>query len=427
MVLLRAYHGSNQLASELVPTEEIGIRRKMTVRCYSGNIDRFALPLSVVDILSDALENERGHEPLWLQIDRSAGHLAIVPWERLLVRKMPGPILRIPNFFIDPTYLTGRLSLALCVSAPRAKEFYSVYESVYHMVRAVQDSVDQGTDIHVFADNDAYGDLAHAFDDVKDGPHAVQMHDPREAVHFGTGESTMAESKITHSPWLLWMKEKLGSASVDAVHFICPGYFRQGSGALALARSPIDNSDEHWSHFITAGELQAFLDDIGSWALFFSAPESNVWMLGLRLLADKFAWSRPGPVMLHETLNDPGPVGKVYRFLFGEDPFNYPPEGGDVVLYCHPKRLMRKGFEEDAGIEASNLDTLDPGHEWLHATAEKIGRKSRGVQADMSDWERASQRTLETIFFGINDRHGPTARGAADALRFVAELREKYK
>ena len=76
---------------------------------------------------------------------------------------MVGPILRIPNFLIDPPYVEGPLTLVLCVSSPAAKEFFSVYDSSLEIIGQVQQAVAQGTEIHVFSDKVAYGNLQNRF------------------------------------------------------------------------------------------------------------------------------------------------------------------------------------------------------------------------------------------------------------------------
>ena len=137
-------------------------------------------------------------------------------------------------------------------------------------------------------------------------------------MNFGAGASELSESEKLRSPWLHWMEGELGEQAVDAVHFLCPGYFQNERGSLALARSPVENVDESWSHFIGAPELCTFLNDLGAEAVILGAPYGNVWALGLRLLADELAWTRPGPVMLYETQSHPQDVSQAYAFLFGE-------------------------------------------------------------------------------------------------------------
>ena len=104
-IQIRAYHGREELAVESIPAAEVGIRERLSVRAYRGV--QFRLPRQVIQRLADALSGRGNDDTVWLQIDRSAGFLAVVPWERLLAPVMPGPLLRIPNFLVDPAFHRG--------------------------------------------------------------------------------------------------------------------------------------------------------------------------------------------------------------------------------------------------------------------------------------------------------------------------------
>ena len=428
-VLIRAFHGPDELASVSIPAKEVGISKRLSVRSY--RYSKFNLPGQAIQPLDEALTSVRQNEPVWLQIDRSAGLLAVVPWERLLANVIHGPILRIPNFLFDPVYVEGRLALVICASAPSAKEFYSVYDYTCDLVELVRESVPQGADIHLFVDSIAYQGLQDRFQGVLNSSDDIKIHHPMAAEPFGRGISEIARAQRLRSPWLQWMAAELGGQAIDAVHFICPGYFQANSGALALARSPIDNEDLSWSHFIGAAELSTFLDDIGAWALALAAPHENVWTMGLRLLADEMAWTRPGPIMLYETHAHIEAVGRAYSFLFSE--FGQPPpEKGELMLYCHPRRLERYLVEPRAAFELSTLRTDEPGHEWLaaarHFVTRKPGREEKKLMQTSPEplWARANKLIMEQSLADISDQHGATARGAASGLAFLSQLQEKY-
>ena len=195
---------------------------------------------------------------------------------------------------------------------------------------------------------------------------------PTGRLNSAPASSEISESERLRSPWLRWMEAELGDCSIDAVHFICPGFFNSEHGSLALARSPIDNMDEAWSHFVGGRELCTFLDDLGAGAVAFGAPYEDIWALGLRLLADELAWTRPGPVILYEAQGPIDAVAQAYRFLFSEN-YAPPPGRGELMLYCHPRRLER--YADVPFFESPTLSTEDPGHEWLKATRQHGGRK----------------------------------------------------
>ena len=81
-VQIRAHHGRDELAVESVPAAEVGISERLSVPAYRGV--QFSLPQQVVQKLANALSGRGDDDTVWLQIDRSAGFLAVVPWERLL-------------------------------------------------------------------------------------------------------------------------------------------------------------------------------------------------------------------------------------------------------------------------------------------------------------------------------------------------------
>lgn len=431
-VRIGAYLGREELAIESIPAAEVGIGERLSVRAYRGV--QFRLPPEAIQRLADALSGRGSDDTVWLQIDRSAGILAVVPWERLLASVMPGPLLRIPNFLVDPAFLEGRLELAVCASAPAAKEFYPVADFAIALIERIQQAVAQGTDIHVFSDRDAVYSLQNRFPAGAEAPlHRVIVHDPERAARFGIGDSEISESERLRSPWLRWMEAELADRGIDAAHFICPGFFNSEHGSLALARSPLQNRDEAWSHFVGGRELGTFLDNLGAGAVAFGAPYENIWALGLRLLADEIAWTRPGPVLLYEAQGHIDAVSRAYRFLFSKN-YGPPPERGELLLYCHPRRLQRYAEDTEAPFfQSPTMSTADLGHEWMEATRKQVAAKAprlqtRGLAAAPAEprWARANQLMMEQSLLDLSGRQGATARGASDALRFVSDLQAKY-
>ena len=85
-------------------------------------------------------------------------------------------------------------------------------------------------------------------------------------------------------------------------------------------------------------EIMAFLQLLGAWAVFFSPPAENVWAIGPRIVADKLAWQRPGPVVLHDAeVADPQALQVASAAAYA---FEYVglPEGiypiVEATLYC---------------------------------------------------------------------------------------------
>ena len=428
MVLIRAYHGRRALAEEEIPADQIGIGERLSVGNYQKV--KFNLPNEIIARLDQVLQEVRRDEPVWLQIDRSSGFLAVVPWERLLGQVMSGPILRIPNFLVDPVIVKDPLTLVLCASSPAAKEFFSVYGFTCELIGQVQQAVAQGTEIHVFADAVAYDFLRGRFDGHDREGHQVTIYNPEKAMAFGDGASDLSESVNLRSPWLRWMEAELGELAVDAVHFLCPGYFQTERGSLALARSPVANVDEWWSHFIGAPELCTFLNELGAGAVVLGAPHETVWTLGLRLLADELAWTRPGPVMLYETQSNLQVVGRAYAFLFSAS-YAPPPQEGEILLYCHPRRLERYSHPVFS-LESPTLSTADPGHEWLSSTMKAVRRQPEPrdyfaiPKPSEPRWAKSNQLIIEQSLMELRGQQGDAARGAAEALRFLSKLQADY-
>jgi hypothetical protein len=428
-VQIRAHHGRDELAVESVPAAEIGISERLSVPAYRGV--QFRLPQQVVQKLANALSGRGDDDTVWLQIDRSAGFLAVVPWERLLAPVISGPMLRIPNFLVDPAFIVGRLDLVICGSAPEAKEFYPVADFIINLIERIQQAVTQGTDIHVFSDGDAFRYLETRFPSATTSlPHRVRVYHPERSAQFGRGSSDISESEKLQSPWLRWMKAELGARSVDAVHFICPGYFNAKHGCLALARSPLDNIDNPWSHFVGGSELCTFLNELGAGAIAFGSPYEDIWALGLRLLADELAWTRPGAVMLYEAQDRIEAVTQAYRFLFGES-YGLPPQRGELMLYCHPRRLER--YADVPYFVSPTMSSGDLAYEWMSAPMEQAASKAprlqeRGPLAAPAEprWARANRKIIEQLLVENSDQSGVLAQGASEAIRFLTKLQSKY-
>jgi hypothetical protein len=368
-------------------------------------------------------------EPMWLQVGPSGGQLGVVPWERLFQPALQAPLLRVPNFLADPVFLTRPLHLAVLVSSPRAKSAFSVDDYATQLVTTVQKALPQGTVIDVFADLDAYGALG---DLPTSANHRVVVHDPRLAAALGDGGTNTAASwrGALESPWLRWMVQALHGRSVDAVHFVCPGFFRRDQGSLAVGRSPAENTDREWSHMIGAGELMAFLDVAGAWATAFTPPYEDVWAMGVRLLADRIAWQRPGALLVHEWLLDPGPLAGGYQFLFA-DHDEPPPRASSLMVYAHPKRMARyrgflAGFESKSqiGVRTGPQGEVPEQLEQLTHKDDRETQRTKG-QAEDPPWKRTAQLQLDQILVRLGDVDSPERRGAIDALARVRSILER--
>lgn len=424
-VVFDLYRGREQVGEPFsVEASYLGIPTRIERRSMS--YQDMDLPGDVLDKLTDKVTAAReADEVVWLQLSRGSVHLSLIPWERIFVEAFDSPVLRIPNFAVDPHLLEGPLELAICASSPAAKSPFYVPDYVNDLVRTVQESATQGSTIHVFVDQQ----FCHDLDFAPHGPeHEIIVHNPEEAAEFGQAETerTLPQRRSTLlSPWLCWMEAKLRGRVVDAAHFVCPGYFSRELGSLALAHSPLENVDQRWSHFIAASELNTFLNRLGIWSTAITVPYGSDWNLGLRILAEQLARVRPEPILLHEAeIADDG-MARAYGFLYGPGQHEAP-RALSVSLYAHPKRVHTAEAEDlafhsiaqsefQSHIAAEPIEDFEP--LLYKSSSSDTGRRRPQWQAAMKlDVEQSFARLTE---MGIESE---SEQGKAEALMFVAEL-----
>lgn len=351
-VSIRLMDGRDQIDELIVLAAEFGLKDTLSPRDYRGVF--LTLPDVLDNLLHKAVERIGPEVPLWIHIARDAGPLAVLPWE-LLLRQRPMldgiPILRIPNFLNDPFSLSAVTNVAVCISSPNAKMPFPAAEYAHRLVEAVSQLATRPVTLHLFADLDSFFDLSGL---TASGLCQAIVHDP-SAQSFD--ETVTVDRELTardhrlQNPWMLWMVETLRGVPVDAVHFICPGYFHADRGSLALAETPAKNNDTHWSRFVGAEELQALLDTLGAHTVGFSAPHVDVWAMGLRLLAFNLSWIRPGPIIVHdggmETFDDV-PLNYAYLFRWLNEWEPVPVLRTEFT--CHPT-LAVSGDRQDLAFE----------------------------------------------------------------------------
>jgi hypothetical protein len=299
-----------------------------------------------------------------------------------------------------------------------------VHDCTAQLVQQIQQVVQQGTEIHVFADADAHGALAGQIGNASHPGHVVVVHDPQDAAQFGEGGTSRRDRDRLTSPWLLWIRGALDGKAVDALHCICPGFVSTERGFLALARSPLENEDRHWSHFVGAPELRLVLDELGIWSVTLGAPYKDVWAQGLRLLANELAWTRPGPVVMYDDASTLHPaIEQVYAFLYSVVT-TPPPDTGDQLIFCHPRRLSALQDSERGSVESPTATDLTEAHEWLQAAQWAVDNAAPPQTTPASEplWLRSNRMVLEQAFMEIGDREGASGRGASDAIQFLSQL-----
>lgn len=378
--------------------------------------------------LRDALA---GRSALWLELPAPSGLLRPLPWEAAL-HPLGVPVLRLPYFALRPSATAGRLTIAVCASSPAAKGSIDVPAAMERFVAAVRRRVGAATRVHVFTDEDWAGEVRA----VLQADAGVTVHEPREAADYALPRRTteISDNPTLQNPWLLWIREKLADAAVDHVHFYCHGYRAGDGGALALASSPLINTDRRLSRFVGAPELLAFLSTVGAWSAGFTGPDNNYSQLGLRALADAVAEGRPGPVLAHEaTWDDPtfAELGDALSATIGPLPAE-PPRLENAAVWIHPHRIHETTYPTE-GESARGDGFLDAAsHSMLFgtATAEALAASvtPTWVASSARILEQAQAKWLSSTQTGLGDvaAEGTWPEQAADALRYVSGLLEAH-
>ena len=319
-----------------VPCPAVGLPPFLDRRMERSGGYKFQMPGWVSDKIRPLLALGK---PLWLRLERPAGYLPAVPWERIFQPALGVPILRLPEVEAAlPRETPGVLDVLLCASAPVAKEHIDVVDLLTSTMDRILASVPRRVNLHVFVDRDFYPFLQGRWNN-----RPGTLYSPETAAAYAVPEAServIEPQGRLQSPWLLWMRDSLQGRSVDAAHFFCHGYLPSDRGALCFAESPLQNTDRRMSRFVGAGELATFLIQVGAWSAAFSSPPRNYSEIGLRLFADTLSQVRPGLVLLHDLPLDPGcqALGDAYRFLYGPHP-GQPPASPALALLCQPSRV----------------------------------------------------------------------------------------
>jgi len=333
-------------------------RRKALYQGYE-----FELPEDVLGAMQGWVQGEAG-QPLWLRLEKPSGYLRLVPWEQLLQPRIGVPILRLPDFETEPPRETpGTLDVLLCGSLPFDENPFPIGEYLERTADRILGAVpSRRTTLHVFTDQAVYHGLRQRWEAAGKLGSEIRLYDPATAEPYAVPDPTSRiqdPAGSIENPWLLWMRDSLRGRSVDVVHFLTHGYLSGDRGALALAESPLRNTDRSLSRFVGGVELSTFLTQVGAWSAAFSSPEHNYSEMGLRLLADSIAQSRPGPVLHHEARLDTGcaALAQAYRFLYGPagtGSLGGAPASPALLLYCpvpragKPKKGVSFGMQETA-------------------------------------------------------------------------------
>lgn len=323
----------------------------------------FTLPGDLLAALRAALDGQMlPDEVLWLYLKRPFGYLALVPWEQLLLPVLARPVLRLPDFLVDPARQVGDYNILLCSSQPISEEAFAANEYMARVTQMLLQLVPQRLTVHLFTDSSLMPALVSTIDSYGLNDDRVRVYDPQAAAPFAVPDRTSRiadPSGQISSPWLLWMRQAVAPRSIDIVHFIAHGFLAGENAGLSVAESPLENYDVSLPRFIGPNELSAFLVQTGAWGCTISSPPRNYSEMGLRLLTTTLANLRPGPVLHHEMRLDgeQNALADAYRLLLAPGR-SLPPASPALILYCHPERIAAP--TTGAGAAAAVLPEAEP-------------------------------------------------------------------
>ncbi|GAB1642276.1 hypothetical protein [Krasilnikovia sp. MM14-A1259] len=432
-------HVPEPVASWQVPATELGLPPVLDFEGSHGTGYEFRLPEAMLAELADAVrEAAVPQRPLWLHLVRPYGHLGLVPWEQLLVPVLPVPVLRLPDFVVEPVRSRRAVTVALCADDGPG-DLREQAELVQRLAAAIVGAVPLPTTLHIFPTAQLFPLLRQVRSPV-DHEDRVLLHDPAGAAAaaravggtdtgYGTADRAPVYASSTDSAvgqhrnvWLTWMRDTLCGRGVDVVHFLAGAVLRLDQGALALSENPADPEDTGLAVVSTAA-LTRFLLQVGAWGCGFTSPPGNPSEMGLRLVATTIADLRPTALLHHEARLDPQlrALADAYRLMASPEPA-LPPTDGAVFVYCQPFQVSTEpGREELFGAPAA------PGT----APSDKV----RGLLTDAPatpTWVSASQRFVEQYEWRLHQWRDAQPvppqleDGVAKALELIQGVVDRY-
>ncbi|HAJ37928.1 MAG TPA: hypothetical protein DCL15_19840 [Chloroflexi bacterium] len=379
----------------------------------------FIMPGYVLEALRTALDARMvADEALWLYLKSPAGYLAFVPWEQLLIPALQRPVLRLPDYLVDPARAAGEINIVLCSSQPISEEAFMASDYMARMTRMVLDQATRPTNVHLFTDSGLLNDLANHLGYYGANDSRVVLHDPQSAAPYAIPDRS---SRITDptgqltSPWLLWMRSALAGRSIDLVHFVAHGYLSGESAALSVAESPLENLDRKLPRFIGPNELAAFLAQTGAWGCALTSPLRNYSEMAHRLLTTTLANLRPGPTLHHEMRLDPdlSALTAAYRLFLAERP-TLAPAAPSLMIYTHPARVATPLPEGAAAIFDPNLAQLTEPDD-----TNRFVEELYTPEEEVPGWVAAAMRYIDQRTLAVAQQIDATPGQAASTSRMA--------
>jgi hypothetical protein len=163
------------------------------------------------------------------------------------------------------------------------------------------------------------------------------------------------------------------------------------NGVLLLDQTDLKSKNPN-SHAVSAREFLAFQAQVGAWAAGFSSAPGSLSDMGLRQFADSLAQLRPGPLLYHDAVADPGcgELSNAYAFLLSVSPTT-PVQYPACFVYCEPFRVY-DDRRPDATLES--LSNPDGRKDTTLRTSEAI-RSVFANTDNVPSWVAASERFID--------------------------------
>ena len=257
----------------------------------------------------------------------------------------------------DPDRSSSTFDMALVATAPTAEGPSTAIQMGPGIARALAAGVGKRLRLHVFADAEAYDTLEAELANV-----------PAREVHVHRAGRLRTESRAplssiapphaapaVENPWLIWIRQAMTGRTLDAVHFLVHGRSLGYDGAVLTSSSPT-SPNRLLPRSLQAGELLAFLNQVGALNATFSRPTDNYSDYGLRQFVSELSSLRAGPVMLHDPREDLDLVDLQagYQFLSTAGAAR-PPASSSLTLCVQPHRVLRS-HPEDIKPQPSGAD-----------------------------------------------------------------------
>jgi hypothetical protein len=390
------------------PSTAIGLPSILTEQNLPDSV--FTLPPAIGTALASAvLNSEPAGAPLWVKFATPGGLLPIVPWERLIQPLIGVPILRLPYHALVPAAGTHS-DCAVCFGEPQSAGCPPADDTMREFLQNLPPDLAVHKTIHLFAHVSAVEAMRRLAKEFE-GRYDIRVHDPptdlasSRSRRDASASASAAGATTTPiiNPWLVWVRDTFREQKLDALHLLGHSYLSSDEGAVTLTSSPTssETSGRGDGRQVWAPEIVECLNQTGAWSVAFSAPPDSGSLVGLRLLQDLIARTRPGPCLLHDMAQQgqARALGECLRFLFTTGS-HMAPVSSSICVYCHPLHATENDAVDEASTRTLNAVTLatrvahvlpgDARYAWLNSAQRVLEQAATTLSAEPAPKERAT-------------------------------------